>query len=131
MSNTTKTKGNIYSLARLAKERLKQNNYTKVKGNVINNACTFAEYISKQKEVENIKKVSTATKPSYDETLYKKVCEIIESKNTLNPISLLIDKQIFTNLDSEAKQFYIKNLTQKYKFMRNRYYKEHSLTSFI
>ena len=55
MSNTTKTKGNIYSLARLAKERLKQNNYTKVKGNVINNACTFAEYISKQKEVENIK----------------------------------------------------------------------------
>ncbi|MBQ3214217.1 MAG: hypothetical protein IJB10_04355, partial [Clostridia bacterium] len=75
MSNTTHTKGNIYSLAKIAKERLKQNNYSKVKGNVINNAYTFAEYISKQKKVEKIdtKKPKTL---SYDEELYKKVCDL-------------------------------------------------------
>ena len=47
MSNTVKAKGNIYSLAKLARERLKQNNYTKVNGNIINTSTTIANYISK------------------------------------------------------------------------------------
>ena len=128
MSNTAHTKGNIYSLAKLAKERLKQNNYSKVKGNVINNASTFAQYISKQKEAEKIKTTKQNSVLSYDEELYRKVCDLIESKNTLNPISTLIDKQLFNSLDTEAKQFYINNLTQKYKFMRNRYYREHPIS---
>ncbi len=131
MSNTVKTKGNIYNLAKLAKERLKQNNYTKVKGNVINNATTFAEYISKQKVINTQKSNDNKIKVSYDEELYKKVCQIIESKNTVNPISKLIDKEIFSTLDAEAKQFYINNLTQKYKFMRSRYFREHPVSLFI
>lgn len=135
MSNTTKSKGNIYSLAKLAKERLKTNSYTKVKGNVINTASTFANYISNQKTSSILNKTSTnAEKPtfiSHDEELYKKVCYLIESHNTLNPVSYLIDKEVFASLDHEAKQFYINNLTQKYKFMKNRYYKEHSASLYI
>ena len=127
MSNHAKTKGNIYSLAKIAKERLKQNNYTKVCGNVINNSSTFADYISKQNSIKKIKEEKPKTL-SYDEELYKKVCDLIESKNTLNPISSLIDKELFNSLDTEAKQFYINNLTQKYKFMRSRYYREHPLS---
>lgn len=131
MSNTVKTKGNIYNLAKLAKERLKQNNYTKVKGNIINNATTFAEYISKQKVINTQKSKDNKIKVSYDDELYKKVCKIIESKNTINPISKLIDKELFSTLDAEAKQFYINNLTQKYKFMRSRYFREHPVSLFV
>lgn len=128
MSNTIKSKGNIYNLAKLAKERLKQNTYTKVKGNVINTASTFVNYISNQK-VATTKKDLKPTSLNYDDELYKKVCSLIESNNTLNPVSYLIDKEFFATLDSEAKQFYINTLNQKYKYMKNRYYKEH--TSFV
>lgn len=130
MSNTTKSKGNIYSLAKLAKQRLKSNSYTKVKGNVINTASTFANYISNQK-TSIITKNNSREKTnfvSHDEELYKKVCYLIESHNTINPVSYLIDKELFATLDPEAKQFYINNLNQKYKFMKNRYYKEHPIS---
>lgn len=130
MANITRSKGNIYNLAKLAKERLKQNNYIKTKGNVINNASTFAEYISKHKSSQ-AKFQKTQTKLSYDEELYKKVCALIEDKNTVNPISCLIDKELFSNLDTEAKQFYIHNLTEKYKFLRNRYFKEHPISLYM
>lgn len=127
MSNTVKAKGNIYNLAKLAKERLKQNSYTKVKGNVINTASTFVNYISNQKTSVVTKKVPSKPKcVNHDEELYKKVCFLIETHNTLNPVSYLIDKELFSTLDAEAKQFYINNLTQKYKYMKNRYYREHS-----
>jgi len=128
MSNTIKTRGNIYNLAKLAKERLKQNNYTKVKGNSINNATTFAQYINKQNVINTPRaEEKQQTYLDYDEVLYKKVCELIESNNTSNPVSLLIDKQLFSGLDAESKQFYINNLTQKYKYLRARYYKEHAV----
>ena len=132
MANMTRAKGNIYNLARLAKERLKSNNYSVVKSSAIDNNKCFFEYISKKKEEDSklVKKLP-ARKTSYDDELYKKVCEIIENNNTINPISTLIDKNLFANLDTEAKQFYINNLTQKYKFMRARYFKEHALTNFL
>ena len=129
MSNTVKAKGNIYSLAKLARERLKQNNYTKVSGNVINTASTFANYISKQKDLNTKAKQQQVT-TTYDDELYKKVCVLIESNNTSNPISMLIDKQLFSSLDTEAKQFYINNLTQKYKYMRTKYFREHPISLF-
>ena len=130
MSNTVKAKGNIYSLAKLAKERLKQNKYTKVKGNIINNATSFADYVTKQK-TENANKNTKVSSVSYDDELYKKVCSLIESKNTSNPILMLIDKNLFDSLDVEAKQFYISNLTKKYKYMRNRYFREHPISLFV
>lgn len=132
MSNTVRAKGNIYNLAKLAKERLKQNKYTKVKGNVINTASTFANYISNQKVLDSKKILNKInTKTSYDDELYKKVCKLIETRNTKNPITFLMDKELFSTLDSEAKQFYINNLTQKYKFMRNRYFREHPVSLYV
>lgn len=131
MANITRAKGNIYNLAKLAKERLKQNNYIKSRGNIINNASTFAEYISRQKEIVSKTKITSQPKPSYDEELYKKVCNLIENNNTINPVSQLIDKELFNSLDTEAKQFYIHNLTEKYKFMRSRYFREHPISLYL
>ena len=119
-------RGDIYSLAKRAKERLKNNNYTRdYKSNTIDNATSFAHYICAHKESPTRKKDEVKKVISYDEELYKRVCRIIETNCTQNPILSLIDKDLFTALDTEAKQFYINNLTQKYKFLRNRYFKEH------
>jgi len=130
MCNTLKTKGSIYSLAKLAKERLSKNNYTKGKSCSISTATTFVEYISKQKE-ETIKKNCEKESSSYDDMIYKKVCEMIENKDVSNPVLSLIDQQVFKTLDAEAKQFYIANLTKKYKIMRARYYKEHPISLYV
>ena len=132
MANITRAKGNIYNLAKLAKERLKQNNYIKTKTSSINNARAFSNYIANKKEETScIKAKATQKKYSYDEELYKKVCFLIENNQVANPVSLLIDKQLFSSLDPEAKQFYIHNLTEKYKFMKSRYYKEHPISLFL
>ena len=130
MAKTTGTKGNIYSLAKQAKERLRKNNYIKSKVATISTANSFYQYIS-HKKTEETEQKPIVSHMSYDEELYKKVCMLIETKNTTNPISFLIDKQLFNNLDVEAKQYYINNLTQKYKFMKNRYYKEHPISLFL
>lgn len=130
MAKTQGTKGNIYSLAKLAKERLKQNNYVKTKVATISTANSFYEYISHKKDAETISK-PISSHLTYDEELYKKVCILLETNDTLNPISRLIDKQLFNSLDVEAKQYYINNLTQKYKYMKNRYYKEHPVSLFL
>ena len=130
MAKTTHSKGNIYSLAKLAKERLKKNNYTKTKVASISTANSFYEYIS-HKKIEESSPKPISSHLTYDEELYKKVCMLIETNNTSNPVSCLLDKQLFNSLDTEAKQFYINNLTQKYKYMKNRYYKEHPISLFL
>lgn len=129
MAKANKNKSNIYNLAKLAKERLKKNNYVKTKVSTISTANSFYNYISHQKEEETPKPVVSHL--TYDEELYKKVCMLIETHNITNPISQLIDKTLFNSLDVEAKQFYINNLTQKYKYMKNRYYKEHPISLFL
>ena len=117
-----KSKGSIYSLAKLAKERLKSNNYSRLPQKTINNATSIANYISTHK-VPAKKIQPTEHKQSFDETFYQKVCEIIESGNTQNPVQQLMDKNFFRSLDTEGKQFYISTLNQKYRIMKMRYIK--------
>ncbi len=122
-------RGSICSLAKSAKERLKNNNYTRdFKSTTIDNATSFAKYIYEHRDVCCKKREDYKRSISYDDDLYKRVCELIETNCTQNPILSLIDKDLFSSLDTEAKQFYLNNLTQKYKFLRNRYYKEHAFS---
>lgn len=121
------SKNTIYSLARLAKERLKHNDYQmKPQRKIIDNATCFAKYISKTSLQEEKTKKEEKPQNTYEEELYKRVCQIIENKTILNPILSLIDKELFDTLDVEAKQFYINNLNHKYKVLRQRYFKEHA-----
>lgn len=113
----------FYDLAKQAKARLRKNNYNVIsKDKIINNSRAFSNYISQKRVQASAKKVEKP-KETEDE-LYKKVCKIIESNHVVNPILELIDKQLFDTLSCEAKQIYINNLTQKFKFLRTRYYKE-------
>ncbi len=126
MLNNEKHSSNICTLAKIAKERLKKNNYTNdYKSPAINNAVCIANYICQQKHNQECRPHMDEKKRTYDEELYQKVCEMIENDNMQNPISCLIDKELFSSLDVEAKQYYINYLSQKFKFLKNKYYKEH------
>ena len=60
-----------------------------------------------------------------EELFYCKVCAILEKdENTTNPIGQLIDKSEFDRLDDNNRQRYILTLAQKFREMRERYYRE-------
>ena len=60
-----------------------------------------------------------------DEAFYGKVCAILEQdENTLNPIGQLIDRTQFETLDTDNRQRYILQLSQKFREMRERFYRE-------
>ena len=123
MIKSKKIRGGLYELARSAKERLRNNNYLKQTNNVVSIHTTtiYQNNVQKVKQQKPIQKVNTL-----DEILYKKVCEIIENKrDILNPVNELIDRKLFNTLEVSQKQHYINTLIEKYKILKQRYYKEH------
>lgn len=62
---------------------------------------------------------------SRDEQLYQKVRDILESDELIiNPIARLIDADEYENMDNEAKQRYILELSAKFRDLKERYYRE-------
>ena len=120
----------IYSFARLAKERLKRNNYMMTTSpRSIDNSEIISSYISAHKKKQHTApKVQTSPFSEANEEFYKKVCHILEKGNARNPISELIDNEVFSTLCTEDKQHYISSLSAKYKKSRDRYYKEHPMS---
>ena len=60
-----------------------------------------------------------------DEKLYRKVCAILDRDElTINPIGQLIDGDVYAELDTAAKQRYILELSDKFRELKERYYKE-------
>lgn len=104
-----KIKGTLYSLARQAKNRMR--NYSKDKS-----IFEHIQYINSYNE--------------QDQLLYKKICKMLaEDRIIINPINELIDKKYYNSLSIEAKQKYIFDLSDKYKEMKERYLKEHEILS--
>ena len=69
-------------------------------------------------------------KAKEEEEFYGKVCSILESdENTINPIGQLIDREEFEKLDADNRQRYILKLSQKFREMRERYYRERASKS--
>ncbi len=118
-----KEKGNLYELAKLAKNRLRKNTYEEEK--VVIPHKTSIMIMPKKEE-----KVFTPTiiVNNKEEMLYKKVCALISS-GSLNPVGELIDSKAILGLDTEAKQKYIKGMAEKFKELKNRYFREQMLGS--
>lgn len=128
MSALLRPRTKICALAKIAKERLRKNNYSnETSPSGINSALCLANYVNRQKQT-CAPCLKEEKRKTYDEELYQKVCHLIENNHLQNPVSALIDKQLFSSLDTEAKQYYINNLAQKFKFLKNRYYEEHSIS---
>ncbi|MCL2751948.1 MAG: hypothetical protein FWE62_04235 [Firmicutes bacterium] len=62
-----------------------------------------------------------------EEAFYKRVCEIVENGDDLNPVSRLMDQSAYERLDAAGKQRYIVNLMQKFAQMKERYDREKRL----
>ena len=122
-----RSKSNLYNLAKMAKDRLKKNTYDKGGMSISHTSVSaFEKYIQQNKTMEKKHTEKKIVVNSYEEELYKKVCEILSSgKGLQNPVVELMDKGMFKNLDTEGKQHYINTLNAKYKALKDRYYKEH------
>lgn len=63
-----------------------------------------------------------------DDVFYEKVAEILKSDEIiLNPITRLIDHDVYDGLNDREKQKYILDLTEKFNEMKKRYEKERML----
>lgn len=60
-----------------------------------------------------------------DEAFFEKVRQILDKDEDIsNPLGLLVEHEIYDNLDPSNKQRYILELSKKFIQMRDRYYKE-------
>lgn len=123
-----KQKGELYLLAKQARKRLKKNSYKESNVLLVQNRAASFMAIPTKREPSKITSIIINSK---DEMLYQKVCQILARGNVLNPIGELIDQKIFSSLDIESKQKYIYNLTDKYKELKVRYYREHPYNSVL
>ena len=60
-----------------------------------------------------------------EEQLYGKVCSILSAdENVTNPIGQLVERDVYETLDEHNRQRYILELSQKFRELRERYYRE-------
>lgn len=117
------SKRNICDYAKRAKMRMMNNSYLASSGTIDTEKC-LASFLSNHKTAKTTIQTKKDTTINED-AMFKKVCEILDSGNLSNPVSLLIDRDVFNSLDREAKQFYIYNLTQKFNYFKNKYFETH------
>lgn len=102
-----KVKGRLYLLAKDAKSRMR--NYNKEK--------SIFEQIPYAKACFGV----------HEQELYQKVCRLLEREDVvINPIKELVDYKYYNTLTLDAKQKYIFDLSEKYKTMKDKYFREHS-----
>ena len=122
--------------ALLAKQRLKMGYWQRMEEEKEKNLTKLGETdenirvvqeLAQQKVRRDEHKALCADKADAEELFYCKVCSILErDENTINPIGQLIDKAEFERLDEGNRQRYILRLAQKFRDMRERYYRERS-----
>ncbi|MCL2848268.1 MAG: hypothetical protein FWE13_05970 [Firmicutes bacterium] len=67
-----------------------------------------------------------------DELFYEKVCKLLRSDEIItNPITKLMDSNIYDNLDEANRQRYILEISKKFCAMKARYYSEVALNAVL
>ncbi len=117
----------LKSLASMAKQRLKNGNYSlEVKKNVEKNRAKASDYfyqnaLSLKREHFIAEFVKITDK--YDDEFIKKVYSLLESNELLcNSIGRLVDKKYFSTLNDFEKQHYILSLSEKFNRIKEEYY---------
>ncbi len=129
---TKKSMNELKKRALLAKQRMKMGYWEqmmkdrdKMMGEVGSTFEAQKRVSDYQREKYNREFNITVSKTAQDEKLYSKVCDILESDEiVLNPIARLIDNEEYDNMDNEAKQRYILELSKKFRELKERYYRE-------
>lgn len=108
----------------LAKQRLKMGYWDSIKQE---SASTETDVVGTKSAFGlHMRNNIVAQMPSAeDERMYKKVCDILDSSEvTTNPIGQLIERDVYESLDSSGKQRYVLELSDKFRELRDRYYRE-------
>ena len=85
----------------------------------------LVQSLQREKVKRDEQKVLSAVRADEEELFYAKVRSILEEdENATNPIGRLIDRNRFEQLDENNKQLYILRLAEKFRQMRDRYYRE-------
>ena len=122
--------------AKEARKRLRQgfwNDIIKERQAIIQNALEHGQDIKlveeycKRKIEEKIRNQNNPNKQSEEDILYEKVCQLMETNEVLlNPLSKLIDHEVYDKMSDNAKQVYILKLSEQYIKLKQRYNNEHS-----
>lgn len=114
-----KKSGELKKRAWLAKQRLKMGYWTSSKN-------IETDEISDEKRSAHIKYTySYGDVDPQNEKMYKKVCAMLDSDEmTINPIGQLIDHEVYGSLDEGAKQRYVLELSNTFRELKERYYRE-------
>lgn len=109
--------GELKKRAWLAKQRLKMGYWESIKTDAL-----VAEQVRSSV-------VACDDLSGEDEILYSKVCAILDRDElTINPIGQLIDGEVYAELDTAAKQRYVLELSDKFRELKERYYRERTGT---
>ena len=116
---------NLKNLANLAKQRLKQGNYTKEMAKTIMSKTRASAYFYKNAMAIRKKglKAEFVTIDLSDDKFEKRVCNMLANNELLyNPIGKLVDKNYYNSLNEFEKQHYILTLCDKYNQVREKYF---------
>lgn len=134
MAKQNKNCSELKKRALLAKQRMKMGYWQKLmdeRDAMLMNAgdSDRAQYIvsevQRAKFARDNNIIVNREKADKDEELYIKVCKILDSEEiTLNPIGQLMDRKEYEGLDEFGRQRYVLQLSEKYRELKERYYKE-------
>lgn len=120
---------NLKSLASLAKQRLKQGNYSReVIRSAEKNRAKASDYfyqnmlsMKKKNYIAEFVKIS----PNVDQKLTRQIYALLDSEEYLfNPIGKLVDYEVFRKLNDIEKQHYILSLCDKFNKIKESYVQE-------
>lgn len=110
---------------RLAKQRLKMGYWDSLarEEQVAEKASSSPEAVRQKLRRGLFEREDAAS--AADEELYKKVCGILGADElALDPIGQLIEHDVYDGLDHDGRQRYVLQLSQKFRELSERYYRE-------
>lgn len=123
----TRKTGELKKRCWLAKQRLKMGYWESLKESEAQNArrtdtaAPSADYAWRRRETE----VAAAAPSEADDRMYQKVCEILGGEEiAINPIGQLIERDVYDALDPDGRQRYVLELSEKFRELQERYYRE-------
>ena len=121
----TRKTGELKKRCWLAKQRLKMGYFDSLKREKEQADGRQTESSMAVEYSMRVSRAEVAASSSADEKMYRKVCDILDSSEVaLNPIGQLIERDVYDRLDATGKQRYVLELSEKFRELQARYYRE-------
>lgn len=120
----TRKTGELKKRCWLAKQRLKMGYFDSLKHENPQDESMQSPIAEYSMRAGRLAEVAASTSVA-DEKMYRKVCDILDSSEiALNPIGQLIERDVYDGLDATGKQRYVLELSEKFRELQERYYRE-------